>query len=280
MPTKGRVSKMSSTSKVNKYKSKRYSKYKRFKAKMYRKVDGLVHRFKERLRTKIVVNSDTALVPANDDPAGTQYRYIVGKLEDLINLKDSSSVSAPGSGNNKYLNNVRSGGLKAIFDRMKISYIKFKFISPWTSSDALSGSPNNQQATLNLYTFLDKDGVVIPASTSSNNIRSLYYVRERGNMRMSRMNGYNKVHTVLCKPYTDHATIDSAGNATVKLARPLGWFDVQNIYQGTDVGVPIMNLGIYYIECPTDVLGTGNSPAFNGVIDCQIDVYYQMKNII
>lgn len=254
------------------------------KAKMYRrprykkKIDSYIHRFKELLRTKIVVNSDTMQVPANDDPAGTQYRYVSGKLEDFIDLSASSSASAPSSGNNKWLNNLRRGGLKTVFDMVKIDSIVFKFISPYTSSDMMSGGANNQQGTLNLYTSLDKDG--------GGSITSLYYMRERGNVRFKRLGGYSKVHKVVVKPWTDSRSMGADNTASVNLARPLGWFDLGKIYEGPNAqgvsgeGVPRLNLGHYFIEAPTDILGGGTAPAPNMVIDCQITVYYSCKNLL
>lgn len=246
--------------------------YRRFKKSIRRSrpLDSRTHKFKEILRNKIVINSDTIQTPPANDPAGTQYRYIAGKLEDFINLSDSSSVSAPASGNNKYLNNVRVGGLKTIFDRIKIDYIKFKFISPYTSADM--GGTNNLQGTFNLYTSLDKDG--------GSTITSLYYIRERGNVKVKRMGGYPKIHTVTCKPWTDYRTIGADNQPSVNVAKPLGWFDAGTIYEGFNSGVPRINLGYWYVEVPTDILGSPVVPAVNMVLDCQITVYYSMKNQI
>lgn len=246
--------------------------FKMYKRRINRPIDSRIHRFKEILRSKIVINNDTIQTPAADDPAGTQYRYVSGRLEDFIDLTASSGASVPNNGNNKTLNNVRRGGLKNIFDRMRIDKIVFKFISPHTSLDMGPTGSNNQQGTFNLYTSLDKDG--------GGTITSLYNIRERGNVRVRRLGGYSKIHTVICKPYTDYRTVGQDNQGSVNLAKPLYWFDVQNIYEGFTTGVPRLNLGHWFVEAPTDILGSQTNPVFNMVLDCQITVYYSMKNQI
>ena len=194
-----------------------------------------------------------------------------GRLEDLIDLTASSGATAPSNGNNKWLNNVRRGGLKTIFDRIRIDTIVFKFISPNTSSDMITGA-NNLQGTFNLYTSKDKDG--------GGTITSLYYMRERGNLKVVRMGGYNKIHKVVCKPWTDYRTMGADNQASVQVAKPLYWFDAGTIYEGFTTGVPRINLGYWFVEVPTDILGGQTVPAPNMVLDCQITVYYSMKNQI
>lgn len=241
------------------------------KARIYKNVplDSRVHHFKELLRTKILVNSDTAQTPAANDLAGTGYKYVSGKLEDFIDFASSAATVGAPRGNNAWLNNVRNGGLKTIFDRIRIDYISFKFISPFTSSDMITGA-NNQQGTFNLYTSKDKDGGTA--------ITSLYYMRERGNVKVKRMGGYPKVHKVGCKPYTDFRTVGQDNQASVELAKPLYWFDIQKLYEGFTTGVPRLNLGHWFIEVPTDITGSITAPAINAVIDVQITVYYSCKN--
>jgi len=243
--------------------------YRRYKKLYKRTLDSRVHRFKELLRTKILVNSDTAQTPTATDPAGTGYKYVSGKLEDFIDFASSAATVGAPRGNNAWLNNVRNGGLKTIFDRIRIDYISFKFISPFTSSDMLTGA-NNQQGTFNLYTSKDKDGGTA--------ITSLYYMRERGNVKVKRMGGYPKVHIVGCKPYTDFRSVGQDNQASVELAKPLYWFDIQKLYEGFTTGVPRLNLGHWFIEVPTDITGSITAPAINAVIDVQITVYYSCKN--
>jgi len=245
--------------------------YKKMVIKKSKPIDARIHTFKENLRTKLLINSDTIQTPAADDPAGTQYRYISGKLEDLIDLTASSSASPPNNGNNKWLNQVRKGGLKTLFDRLRIDKIIFRFYSPHTSSDMATGS-NNLQGTLNLYTSLDKDG--------GGTITSLYYMRERGNVKIARLGGYPKVHKVICKPYTDYRTIGADNQPSVNISKPLYWMEIGNLYEGFTSGVPRMNLGHYFIEAPTDILGGQTAPNYNMVVDCQITVIYSCKNLL
>lgn len=129
---------------------------------------------------------------------------------------------------------------------------------------------NNQQGTFNLYTSKDKDGGTA--------ITSLYYIRERGNVKVKRLGGYPKIHKVVCKPYTDYRTLGQDNQPSVDVSKPLYWFDIQKLYEGFNSGVPRMNLGHWFIEVPTDITGSMTAPAINAVVDVQITVYYSCKN--
>lgn len=245
------------------------AKYRRYKVKIRRPLDSVVHRFKEVLRKKIFVNSATIQTPLAGDIAGTQYRYVSGLLEDFLNLSTNGAV-APTSGDNFTLNNILHGGLKTIFDQVKIDYIVFKFI-PLNSSLDFTNT-QLMRAPGNLYVYADKDGQAAP--------NSLGLVRERGNVKMINFSRGNKTLKILVKPYTHTILADIGGTTnTAYVPKKLGWMDMQRLYTGSFLGVPKVNLGAWFVEVPTNSDGSAlTAPEMNLVIDCQATVYYSCKN--
>lgn len=250
---------------------KTYRKKRMYKKKFHiipRRLDSVVHRFKEILRKKIFVNSATITVPGNNDIAGTQYRYVSGLLQDFVNLTSTGAV-APSSGDNFTLNNILHGGLKTIFDQIKIDYFVFKF----TPTNYGLDFTNTQlmKAPGNLYVYIDKDGGVAP--------NSLGLVRERGNVKRINFSRGNKTLKIIAKPYTHSITADITGTNTAYTNKRLYWMDIQRLYTGSSVGVPLINLGAWFVEVPTNSDGSSlTAPTIDLVIDCQIDVYYSCKN--